>query len=492
VSLSMGAADVAPDRLSRARLELSDLLRRLHGERLGLLLYGAQAGLLLPPTADAALFERALGQAGADLLDARGTDIARALQLARQTLGGEAASPSGRGRAVLLLTDAEAASLDGPAAEAATQAVQALRQDGIVLFVLVLASAEGAPVPGRNAVRSEPALAAYAQLARSGGGRLVRVADGDADWQALYDDGLARLPGEHVAPDAARAWRELFALPLGLALALLLWTRLPPAARRALPAVGGLLVLGLLGQAPPALAGLPFEPAPAQTLPQAAAQAYRAGHWAQALPLFERQGGYAGHMGAGACAWKLRDHAAAAHHFSRALLLAHNEAERDDALYNLGNAEFGLGRWLSAAQAWQAVLRSRPQDGAAAANLAQARAQLARRGGGAPMKSDLRGRSGFIAEGLVGVDGATPGDPREWPDGSASQDRAGGDGSQAAGARLQDAAAADPAQAALQPQRLQSGLVKLERLQERQRALLQGLLKQDRSTAPAPEGRAPW
>jgi hypothetical protein len=40
---------------------------------------------------------------------------------------------------------------------------------------------------------------------------------------------------------------------------------------------------------------------------------------------------------------------------------------------------------------------------------------------------------------------------------------------------------------------LQSGLVKLERLEDRQRQLLQGLLKQDRvPESSAASGRAPW
>lgn len=491
VSASMSATDVAPDRRTRARLELQDLLRRLQGERLGLLPYAGQAGVLLPPTDDAALFARALQQAGPQLLEAPGTDLARALTLARTQL---AAGEAARARAVLLVSDAEEDSLQGPAAEVVAQAVQALRAAGMPLYVLVTASEDGAgfDLPdGRRALRegtpavSRPALAAYRQLAQATGGDLVRVRDGEADWERLYDAGLAKLPGAAVPVPGAQAWRELYQLPLGLALVLLLWAGLPPRTRASGVAVLSLAVVFAAGQ--PAR-GLAAEPA--QTPAGAAAQAYRGGQYAQALPLFERQGGYAGHMGAGAAAWKLREPARAARHFRQALLLARTAHARDDALYNLGNALFAQQQWLAAAQAWRAVLRSRPDDAKAQANLVHAEAELARRAG-TPMASDLRGRRGFTVEGLVGLGGAASEREESW---LLPELQAGADPTQAPtdGARLRgEAAGGDAEDPVLGAQQLQSGLLKLERLQDRQHELLRGLLKQDRVSSPANPG-APW
>lgn len=493
VSASMSAADVAPDRLTRAKLELQDLLQRLHGERLGLLLYAGQAGLLLPPTEDTALFVRALQQAGPDLLEAPGTDVARALTLAREHLaqGGDPA----RRRAVLLVSDAEADSLHGAAGEVVQAAVEQLRAQDIPLYVLVTASREGAlfELPsGARALRdgnpavSRPELSAYRRLAQRSGGDLAEVRDGGADWDQLYDRGLAQLPGAPVASGPVQAWRELFIWPLGLALLLLLWSGLPPAARQRSGAA--LMVLVLAGT----LAVPDAQAADKRSNAEIVAQAYRAEQWAQALPLFERQGGYAGSMGAGAAAWKLRDHAGAARHFSQALLLARNATERDDALYNLGNAHYAQEHWLAAAQAWRAVLLSRPGDAKAVANLVHAEAQLAKRAG-IPMRTDLRGRRGFAVEGFVGLDGAV--DLREEPlllpelEGGAR----GPDAADVAGARLQAGAAeVTVPDVTVSPQQLQSGLLKLERLQERQRDLLRGLLRQDRTPTTKSSTGAAW
>lgn len=507
VSASMTATDVAPDRFSRARLELTDLLQRHNGERLGLILYAGQAGVLLPPTDDAALFRQALSQAGADLIDAPGTDVAQALRLARQALRSDAAPHS---RAVLLVTDADTSSLDATAGEAAREAAQALRADDIALFVLVVASAEGAPMSlagGGPAMKdgipmiSQPDVRAYRRLAVESGGELAWVRDGDGDWDALYDGGIARLPGATVSAAAAQAWHELFGWPLGLALVLLLWVHLPPANKRALTQAGVLLavLLGSTGMAPPAAAqdAAGRSPPPARANAQVtaqAAQAYRNAQWSQAQALFARQGGYAGHMGGGASAWKLRDYAGAARYFSQALLLARTDDERDDTLYNLGNAYFGLAQWDRAAQAWRAVLLSRPGDAAAASNLGHAEAQLAKRSGSVPMKSDLRGRRGFLSEGLVSVDGAVGAQDDSIRLPELPQGPRGASATDAAGARLTrqvDTANAPLVQ--LDPQRLQSGLIKLERLEDRQRELLRGLLKQDRVPAPSSASAGvPW
>lgn len=494
VSASMAASDVAPDRLSRARLELSDLLKRANGERLGLSLFAGQAGVLLPLTRDMALFERALSQADADLSDAPHSNVAQALQLANQHLRATASAS----RAILLVTDADHTSLEGAAGIAAQHAVNTLHADHTALFVLVVASAEGANVPlatggqamkDGTAIISQPDLRTWRQWAQNTAGALALVSNGDADWQTLYDRGLAKLPGAAVSPTQAQAWQELYPWPLGLALLLLLWVHLPPAHRRA-PASTALLVTLLLG----GVATSPPAHARDKPVAQAAAQAYQSQQWVQAQTLFARQGGYAGHMGAGAAAWKLRNAAAAARHFKQALLLAHDANERDDALYNLGLALAGQDQWAPAVQAWRAVLLSRPNDAAASANLAYGTAHLAKRAAATPMKSDLRGRAGFLAEGQVSTDAAgTPQDePTSLP--PLSQNPQAKDQPQTQGAQLNaQATASQTPPAALDPQRLQSGLVKMAQLQEQQRTLLRGMLKQDRQAAPSADSAGvPW
>lgn len=231
VSASMAATDIAPSRLARAKLELDDWLARLSGERVGLIVYAGAAGVLLPPTDDPALFRRALELADPSLIEQPGTRLDAALDLAARRLQGGA----GRGKAILLLSDGEADSLALERGRLARAAAATLAQQGIPLYVLGVGSAVGAPIPlaeGGYAerdgapVHSRLDAGAYADLARLTGGRFSAVADGDADWIALHDHGLATLPGDPPQREQVRAWRELYPWLLAPALALLLLSTL--------------------------------------------------------------------------------------------------------------------------------------------------------------------------------------------------------------------------------------------------------------------------
>ena len=373
VSTSMQAQDIAPQRLLRAKLKLLDLLPRLHGERVGLIVFSGNAGLLMPLTQDMRVVPHYLDLAQPTLFDLPGTNLAAALNLARQTLS---AQPGRRG-AVLLLSDGDVAALSGQAGAAALAAARQLSQTNLPLYVLGVGSTAGMsiPLPGGGVLEHEGApvssaldVAGYTTLARLGGGRYASVTDGNNDLAALYDHGIARLPGNPLAPDVAQAWRELyvwFLLPAWL-LFLLAWL---PWAPRVLQA--GLLAALLGGSLPP-------QPAHASESDPAAAAylAYRSGHYVEAQALYAQVTGYPGAMGSGAAAYRRRDYSEAIRQFTQAALTARATSPRADALYNLGNSFFAAGNLRAAADAYRGVLELRPRDSNAAANLALAAGQM--------------------------------------------------------------------------------------------------------------------
>jgi Ca-activated chloride channel family protein len=464
----------APDRLARARLELLDWLDRLQGERVGLIVYAGEAGVLLPPTDDPVLLQRALDQVDPSLIEGPGTNLAAALDLARAQL---AAAP-GTAKAVLLLSDAEADSVDA----AAQAAVAALQQARLPLFVLGIGSEAGAPVPlpgGGFAeadgvqVVSRMAAPAYRQWAHTTGGRFAVVSDGDADWAVLHDRGIAALPGDPLAPESAATWRELYAWCLAPALALLMAVSLP---RRVVTTLA-LALWGAAAVPPPALAD-----------EAAAWQAWQQENFAGAQALYAQAGGYRGQMGAGAAAWRQAAYAAAARHFGAALLLAESDRQRVDALYNLGNAHYGRGQWQAAFEAFETVLRMRPGDPRAGANRELAWQRLRRQRSEVPMQSDLGGRRGFLAEGRIQLDGQagpSPDDPESEAAG-VQIDR----GVPSAGGAHAPTAAAPRRPLRVDPRLALSGLKKLDRLQDQPTTLLHNLLKQDARHDDAE--RPPW
>ncbi|MBE7212489.1 MAG: VWA domain-containing protein, partial [Gluconacetobacter diazotrophicus] len=103
VSKSMLAQDLAPDRLTRAKLAVQDLLRQLPGDRVGLVAFAGNAFLQAPLTIDYDAVLNAAAELDTDLIPVGGTNLGGAIDLALQAFG-----KNGTGnRAILLLSDGE-------------------------------------------------------------------------------------------------------------------------------------------------------------------------------------------------------------------------------------------------------------------------------------------------------------------------------------------------------------------------------------------------
>ncbi len=463
ISPAMQGSDVAPNRLVRARLKLLDLIKRLHGERLGLIVYSGAAGLLSPPSDDPRVLRTALDLAKPDLITQAGDDPAAALTLALQEA--QRHEPS----AVLLVSDAAAQSVEGASGVAVRQAVAALAQAHVPLYVLGVATPAGAMLstPQGGTAVSRPDGAAYRALADSTGGRYEAVTDDDADLRALYDRGLARLPAPTPPVHGPHAWRELYPWLLAPVLALMLLLYLPAGSGR-FAAV--LLAAGLLAPLPRAHADPPSDA-------QAAWQAWRTAHYAEAQARYAQLGGYEGQLGAGAAAWQMNNYGDAARYFSAALMLAPTPAQRLDALYDLGNALYGLGNWAGAAQAFEAVLRQKPLDARARRNLDTALRRLKEHPTHTPAQTDLRARRGTAVAGQVDLDwdsnAAIP-HLKPTPLGPLIDRGA----IPATGASLQGTQGAG-ASGTLDIAGWQSGFKKMQWLRDRRTTLARGLLGQD-------------
>ncbi len=138
-SNSMLARDVKPSRIERAKLEVTALLDRLKGDRVGLVVFAGDAFIQCPLTTDyaaAQLFLRAVAPVS---MATQGTAIADALYEAREVL--ESGGRGEAGKAVLLITDGEDQRGD------ALAAASALGDAGIRIFAVAVGGTEGEPIP---------------------------------------------------------------------------------------------------------------------------------------------------------------------------------------------------------------------------------------------------------------------------------------------------------------------------------------------------------
>ena len=138
VSRSMLADDVLPTRLGRAKADVSALVNRLEGERIGLIAFAGQAVVKCPLTVDYDSFRRALDELDPNSAPRGGTAIGDAIRKALEVFNANA----DRDQAILLITDGD--DQDSYPLEAATVAAE--RQ--VTVFTVGLGDSErGSRVP---------------------------------------------------------------------------------------------------------------------------------------------------------------------------------------------------------------------------------------------------------------------------------------------------------------------------------------------------------
>lgn len=223
LSPSMLAADLKPNRLTRARFAIRDLLDRFGDGQVALLGYAGDAFVVAPMTDDAETVRNLLGELDPAIMPVGGNEtgsaIRRGVELIRQA--------GNRGGDIILVGDAVAADAVAAAHEAA--------QQGVRVSMLAVGTAEGAPVSLPQGDFWKDSNGDIV-VPRVDAAQLRRVADAGGGSFAMLDGGPADLGSlvSATTPDAARSaetqgaqqgaqlrdrgpWLALLLLPLALA-----------------------------------------------------------------------------------------------------------------------------------------------------------------------------------------------------------------------------------------------------------------------------------
>ena len=164
VSKSMLAEDVAPSRLGRAKVELTDLLTYLSGDQVGLIAFAGRASVLSPLTPDFGFLRLVLDQAGPHSVVRGGTRLEEPIRKAIAGFG-DTADIS---RSILLITDGE--DHDSFPLEAAKEAAER----GVRILSIGFGDENGSEI-----MMSDPKTGARSVL-RDGDGKIITSRlDGD-------------------------------------------------------------------------------------------------------------------------------------------------------------------------------------------------------------------------------------------------------------------------------------------------------------------------
>jgi Ca-activated chloride channel family protein len=141
VSQSMLAQDIKPSRLDRAKLEIADLMDRLDGDEVGLVLFSGASFVQVPLTSDYITALNYLDSAGPRSISRPGTVIGDAIRTAVKGFDPELPSQ----KVLVLMTDGEDRETDPLAA-----AREAAGAD-VLIYTIGFGTAEGEPIPETNA-----------------------------------------------------------------------------------------------------------------------------------------------------------------------------------------------------------------------------------------------------------------------------------------------------------------------------------------------------
>lgn len=233
LSKSMYAQDVLPSRLDRARSDVLRMIKTLPRVRWGAVAFAGEA-IAFPPTSDAPEAVAFIGAHDPAEMPG-GTAIARALELARRQLNPADAArvETKRKSVIVLVTDGE--DLEGDPVAVARQAFN----EGIRIHVVAVGGRAPQPIPDIDPATHKPkgyirdddgslvttALSPEGEeqlksIALESKGRFVHAEDGSTGIAAIEAELKAMIASEGTER-VETLFADVFAIPLGIALALL-------------------------------------------------------------------------------------------------------------------------------------------------------------------------------------------------------------------------------------------------------------------------------
>jgi Ca-activated chloride channel homolog len=136
VSKSMLAADLAPNRLERAKQFVGKLMAEMPNDRIALVLFAGKAYLQMPLTVDHGAAKMFVSSASPDAVPQQGTVISDALTMSANVFNGT----EKRFKTIVLISDGEDHD------EAAVQTAKELAEQGVMLNTIGIGSPEGAEI----------------------------------------------------------------------------------------------------------------------------------------------------------------------------------------------------------------------------------------------------------------------------------------------------------------------------------------------------------
>jgi hypothetical protein len=225
VSLSMKAEDIRPSRLEKAKRDVSDLLRKLQGDRVGLVVFAGEAYVQFPLTADYSAADLFINAVDVEAVPVPGTMIGSAIDVALKSFRKDLPTQ----KAIVVVSDGENTEGD------VTGAVEKARKEGVRVYAIGMGTPEGSPIPiygatgertdykhdrAGNIVLTKLDESALQQIALSTGGSYRRASNAGNEIDEIHKE-LESLQKTEMGNLQVTGYEDQFQYPLALGILLL-------------------------------------------------------------------------------------------------------------------------------------------------------------------------------------------------------------------------------------------------------------------------------
>ncbi|MFA6597804.1 MAG: VWA domain-containing protein [Ignavibacteriaceae bacterium] len=193
VSASMQAEDIKPSRLEKAKNEIAMLIKKLQGDRIGLIIFAGDAYVQFPLTTDYSAANLFLSTVDVNSIPQQGTAIASAISLASKSFDAKSATK----KVMVIITDGEDHEGD------IDSAVKDATDKDIMIYTIGMGSPSGAPIPvfdgnnnqvgfkqdeNGNTVLTKLDETTLQQIASKGGGKYYLSSSYQNELDMIYKD----------------------------------------------------------------------------------------------------------------------------------------------------------------------------------------------------------------------------------------------------------------------------------------------------------------
>ena len=219
ISNSMRATDMYPSRLENTKNAISNLVKKLSTDKVGLIILAGTAFVQVPLTQDLKATDIFVQSVSCDMISEQGTALGAALDLAFKSFNYD----NDMSKAVILISDGEN---HEPTPDPMKMAKQC-NEKGVVVHVIGTGDTRGVPIPKRegssdfikdnngNVVVSKLDEASLREIARVGGGIYVRATNGNSGFDEIYSQISNMKKGEYAT---FAEYDEKFTVPAFIAL----------------------------------------------------------------------------------------------------------------------------------------------------------------------------------------------------------------------------------------------------------------------------------